>query len=186
MNREEFWQNKPVLVTGATGFLGGWLVKRLLQLGSRVITIVRRNRSESQFFLSEFSDRTIVYRGSVSNRRLIRSVFRENEIETVFHTAALSDVNDVLRNPEDCFRSCVESTWWLLENLRKIQTELGLSILFVRAVTLKTPIRENRSYIPVETNCRLRHARNGKSQDAKCNESHFHVPSASSKSMFMV
>jgi nucleoside-diphosphate-sugar epimerase len=28
-----FWQDRPTLVTGATGFLGGWLVARLLEAG---------------------------------------------------------------------------------------------------------------------------------------------------------
>ena len=32
-----FWDNRPTLVTGATGLLGGWLVKRLLNLGADVL-----------------------------------------------------------------------------------------------------------------------------------------------------
>ena len=31
------WQDKSVFVTGASGFLGGWLVKRLLELDADVV-----------------------------------------------------------------------------------------------------------------------------------------------------
>ena len=30
-NGSDFWRDRPVLVTGATGLVGGWLVERLLQ-----------------------------------------------------------------------------------------------------------------------------------------------------------
>ena len=123
MTRREFWKGRVVLVTGSTGFLGGWLVRRLLELGSQVLVVVRQNRAISQFSFGEFADRTRVYRGSVSDRELIKRIFTENSVEVVFHTAALTDVNDALKAPEDCFQSSVESTWWILENIRKTVPE---------------------------------------------------------------
>src|SRR2546425_351433 len=36
MVRREFWRDRPVLVTGHTGFKGGWLATWLLALGARV------------------------------------------------------------------------------------------------------------------------------------------------------
>ncbi len=36
-----FWQDHPVLVTGATGLVGGWLIRRLLDAGARVVCLVR-------------------------------------------------------------------------------------------------------------------------------------------------
>ena len=32
-----FWQDRPTLVTGATGLVGGWLVKRLRAAGASVV-----------------------------------------------------------------------------------------------------------------------------------------------------
>ena len=34
MVRREFWRDRPVLVTGHTGFKGGWLATWLLALGA--------------------------------------------------------------------------------------------------------------------------------------------------------
>jgi len=36
-----FWRDRPVLVTGATGLLGGWLLKRLVGAGADVVARVR-------------------------------------------------------------------------------------------------------------------------------------------------
>jgi len=36
-----FWRDRSVLVTGATGLLGGWLVGRLLEQGASVVCLVR-------------------------------------------------------------------------------------------------------------------------------------------------
>ena len=123
LNNKAFWLNKTVLVTGATGFLGGWLVRRLLGMGCRVITVVRRHRAESQFVIERLFENTIDYAGSVSDRDLIGSIFRDNKIDVIFHTSALSDVTEALQNPQECFQSCVESTWYLLEQIRTAQPE---------------------------------------------------------------
>ena len=37
----QFWQDRPVFVTGATGLLGNWVVKQLLHLGADVVCLVR-------------------------------------------------------------------------------------------------------------------------------------------------
>jgi len=33
MGVTNFWLDRPTLVTGATGLLGGWMVRRLVDLG---------------------------------------------------------------------------------------------------------------------------------------------------------
>ena len=36
-----FWKQRPALVTGATGLVGGWLVRRLVASGADVVCLVR-------------------------------------------------------------------------------------------------------------------------------------------------
>jgi thioester reductase-like protein len=36
-----FWRGRPTLVTGATGFLGGCVVRQLLELGANVVCLVK-------------------------------------------------------------------------------------------------------------------------------------------------
>jgi len=115
---ERFWKGKTVLVTGATGFLGGWTTRRLLELDAEVVAVVRRKRPHSQFFMESFDKRVIVENGSVHDQKFIEHIFNRRSPEIIFHMAALSEIGEVIKNPVYCFQSTIESTWWLLENVR--------------------------------------------------------------------
>ena len=39
--KASFWQDRPTFVTGATGLLGGWLIRQLLELGADIVCLVR-------------------------------------------------------------------------------------------------------------------------------------------------
>jgi uncharacterized protein YbjT (DUF2867 family) len=66
-----FWKDKSVLVTGATGFLGGWLIRSLLEQGTNVTALVRRNRQDSQLFLSGLDQQAKVIMGNVWDSKLL-------------------------------------------------------------------------------------------------------------------
>jgi dTDP-glucose 4,6-dehydratase len=119
MGNVEFWVGRPVLVAGATGFLGGWLVKRLIDNGAHVVAIVRSPKPESQFYLEGFDRRVHVERGSIYDTGFVERVFRKHGIEVFFHAAYGADVNRVLTEPLECFRSSTESTWSILDFLRR-------------------------------------------------------------------
>ncbi len=113
------WKSKTVLVTGATGFLGSWLVRSFLDRGANVVAIVRSHKPESQFFLEGFDQRVKVEKGSVYDAPFIREVFARNRPDFFFHAAYGADVNRVLTEPLECFRSSVESTWVALDTIRQ-------------------------------------------------------------------
>jgi len=113
-----FWFGKTVLVAGATGFLGGWLVRRLLNDGARVVTLVRSHKPESQFFMEALDTRVSVEWGSVSDQRVIERIFARHPIDVFFHAAYGADVNRVLDEPLECFKSSALSTWQILDFLK--------------------------------------------------------------------
>lgn len=120
MSNPSFWQGRTVLVAGATGFLGGWLVRRLLEHGANVAAIVRSAKPESQFYLEGFCERVQVAEGSVTDSGFMEEVFhRHPEISVFFHCAYGADVNRVLQEPVECYRSAAESTWTILDLLRR-------------------------------------------------------------------
>ena len=114
-----FWSGKTVLVAGATGFLGGWLVRRLLTYGADVVALVRSHNPHSQFFMGSLDRHTQVERGSVDDPRLIERIFDRYPIDAFFHAAYGANVDRVLDEPLECFKSSALSTWQILDFLRK-------------------------------------------------------------------
>jgi len=48
INKNVFWRDRPVMVTGGAGFLGSWLVKRLYEAGAEVVCPLRDQVPQSE------------------------------------------------------------------------------------------------------------------------------------------
>lgn len=114
-----FWLDRPVLVTGATGLLGGWLVKRLLNLGAEIVCLVRDWVPQSELIRARLIERVRVVRGDICNQALLERVLGEYEVDTVFHLAAQTIVPIANRNPVSTFRTNIGGTWAILEACRR-------------------------------------------------------------------
>jgi CDP-glucose 4,6-dehydratase len=117
-----FWQDRPTLVTGGTGLLGGWLVKQLLSLGADVICTIRDSVPQSELMRSGAIDRVKVVRGDVCDRVFLERVLGEYEIDTVMHLAAQTIVGIANRNPISTFETNIAATWQILEACRHSPT----------------------------------------------------------------
>ncbi|MDD5041010.1 MAG: GDP-mannose 4,6-dehydratase [Candidatus Peribacteraceae bacterium] len=114
-----FWRDRPVLVTGATGLVGSWLVKRLLDAGAQVVCLVRDWVPGSDLVTSHAIDRTTVVRGELEDLAFLERVLGEYEIDTVMHLAAQTIVPIANANPLSTFESNVRGTWLLMEACRR-------------------------------------------------------------------
>ena len=63
-----FWQDRPALVTGATGLLGSWLARRLCDLGADVVCLVRDWVPQSEFERAGLGARVKQVRGDVCDQ----------------------------------------------------------------------------------------------------------------------
>jgi CDP-glucose 4,6-dehydratase len=115
----EFWRDRPTLVTGASGLVGGWLVKRLLEAGADVLCLVRDWVPESELVSSGLIEQVKTARGDVRDQAVIERVLGEYEIDTVMHLAAQTIVPIANRNPVSTFETNVAGTWALLEACRR-------------------------------------------------------------------
>jgi len=114
-----FWRDRPTLVTGATGLVGGWLVRRLLEAEADVVCIVRDWIPQSELNSSGMLDKVKVVRGDIRDQRLLERTLGEHEVDTVIHLAAQTIVPIANRNPVSTFETNVEGTWALLEASRR-------------------------------------------------------------------
>ena len=108
-----------MLVTGATGFLGYWLTKTLVQEKANVVTLVRDHDPQSAFLKSGVIKKTRVIQGSLEDYPSLERAINEHEIDTVFHLGAQTIVGTALRNPLPTFESNIRGTYNLLEACRQ-------------------------------------------------------------------
>src|SRR5262247_4734135 len=116
---KDFWPDRPTLVTGATGLVGGWLVKRLVKSSADVVCLVRDWVPQSELVQAEVIDKVKVVRGDVRDQALLERVLGEYEIQTVIHLAAQTIVTIANQNPVSTWETNVQGTWTLLEACRR-------------------------------------------------------------------
>ena len=114
-----FWLDRPTLVTGATGLVGSWLVRRLEEAGADVVCLVRDWVPQSELVRNGDLERVKVVRGDVRDQTLLERTLGEFEIDTVIHLAAQTIVGIANRNPVSTFETNIAGTWSLLEACRR-------------------------------------------------------------------
>jgi len=116
---DTFWLDRPVFVTGATGLLGSWLVKRLIGCDADVVALVRDWVPQSELISSDLLKKVKIVRGDVRDQELMERVIGEYEVDTVFHLAAQTIVGVANRNPASTFDVNIGGTVAVLEACRR-------------------------------------------------------------------
>lgn len=117
-----FWRDRVVLVTGGTGLLGGWLVRRLREAGAVPVCLVRDWVPAAEAIRSGLLAQVTVVRGDVRDLALLDRVVNEHEVDTVIHLAAQAVVGIANRNPIPTLETNVAGTWNVLEACRRNPT----------------------------------------------------------------
>ena len=108
------WTNRRVLVTGATGLVGSWLVDRLIAEGASVTALILDSDPQSELMRSGNIEKIAVVNGNLANFDDVkRAVFRD-DVETIFHLGALTIVGNALKDPLSTFQSNIQGTWNVL------------------------------------------------------------------------
>ena len=114
-----FWADRPTLLTGATGLVGAWTLRRLVEAGADVVCVVRDWVPGSEAVRSGLLEGATVARGDVRDRDVIERVLGEYEVDTVLHLAAQTIVGIANRNPVSTFETNVAGTWAVMEACRR-------------------------------------------------------------------
>ena len=114
-----FWSGKRVLITGHTGFKGGWLALWLQMMQAEVVGYsLPAPTQPSLYDVARVGDRMHSIIGDIRDLDHLQRVMRAHQPEIVFHLAAQAIVRTSYDDPVDTFDSNVMGTVKLLEAVR--------------------------------------------------------------------
>lgn len=107
-----------ILVTGATGIIGGWLTKALVEQGHKVVCLIRDETPVTVFRILGLDRKVAIVRGELENRDDVARAFNEYEVEVCYHLGAQALVTVANRNPISTFEANIKGSWNVLEAAR--------------------------------------------------------------------
>jgi CDP-glucose 4,6-dehydratase len=113
------WEDKKVLITGATGMVGSWLAKNLIKRKAVVVALVRDIDYRTEFYRSGDYLESHIVNGSLEDFSTTERAINEYEIDTVFHFGAQTIVGAGYREPLQTFESNIRGTYNILESCRR-------------------------------------------------------------------
>jgi nucleoside-diphosphate-sugar epimerase len=119
-----------ILITGATGYIGSFLIQKLQSLGHNIICVNRSNKLSAH-------GTSVNYNGSYDS---LASAFVENNIEAVFHLATLFTSKHSPNQIDDIVRSNILFGTHLLEAMSQYNVKY-----LVNASTYATELPEDKS-----------------------------------------
>ena len=109
---------RTAFVTGASGIVGSWLVRALLDAQVTVIALVRDEEPRSEFIRSGDDRRVVRVHGALEDLATVSRALVQYEVDVVFHLGAQTQVRHAQRDPLATLEANVRGTYHLLEAVR--------------------------------------------------------------------
>ena len=118
MTASEFWKGKRVFVTGATGIVGSWIAKDLLEAGAEVVALVYDINPQSELYRARLIQRLNIVNGCLEDFHTLERAITSYETDTVIHLGAQALVGVAWRAPLQTWQTNIRGTWNVLEACR--------------------------------------------------------------------
>lgn len=118
------YAQRHVLVTGGQGFIGSWLVQRLLNEGASVVVPCRGRLAASRFRREGIAESCTIVQAGITDLDTLDGIFGDHGIGVVFHLAAQPIVGIANRSPHGTFEANIRGTFTLLEVCRRYAHQL--------------------------------------------------------------
>jgi CDP-glucose 4,6-dehydratase len=115
---EDYFQGRRVLVTGANGFIGAWLVAELVNLGAEVTAYDMADQGALSLHPG-LREKIFLALGRITDQAWLQEVLADRRVRTVYHLAANSNLGWAKSNPVSVFESNIQGCWSVLEACRR-------------------------------------------------------------------
>lgn len=127
---------KTILITGAAGFIGSFLAKRLLNDNDQIKIVGLDNLNDyydvslkEERLKDLIQDKKFVFKkGSIADKEIIRELFKEYKPDIVVNLAAQAGVRYSITNPDSYIESNIIGFYNILEACRHAEEETGKAI----------------------------------------------------------
>lgn len=125
----DFWAEKRVFITGASGFLGSWTVQELNRRGATTIGYFRDGGRHITHRDDPLTEPTFSVAGALEDYETVLRAINEHEADTVLHLAAQPIVGTANRNPRSTFEANIRGTWHVLDACRELGRQVKRIII---------------------------------------------------------
>jgi threonine 3-dehydrogenase len=110
------------LITGGTGFIGGWLAKMMMEEGHAVVTFSRSKQARHPI-LESFGSRWTHFSGTLERMSDILTAVRESKPEIIYHIGGMLSIPSE-QNPQASFGTNIVGMFHVLESARLFGTKM--------------------------------------------------------------
>ena len=108
-----------MFVTGATGMVGSWLIRGLLEEGAHVVALVLDADPYSELYRSDDANRVAVVNGALEDLHVLERAIAGHAVDSVFHLGAQTIVETAQRAPWLTYEANIRGTYNVLEACRR-------------------------------------------------------------------
>jgi len=138
-----------ILVTGCAGFIGSHLSEKLLEQGFRVLGLDNLSNGKLTNIASIMKNKNFKFlKCDINDNKIFDELL--NDVEVIYHLAALADIVPSIQNPELYFNSNVNGTFNLIRNCenKKVKKIIYAASSSCYGIPDKYPTSENSPILP--------------------------------------
>lgn len=143
-----------VLVTGGGGFIGRYLVKKLLSKDNYKVSIIDRFYISKESMIPEYSKNSYkvsFYKEDIRKKNSILDILKCENVDACIHLAAKTSVSDSITNPDNTIEVNVKGTMNVLEacSSNNVKSFVFASSAAVYGEPKKLPLSESHELCPL-------------------------------------